>query len=457
MSSGWSHGDWVVVLDGMLEAARLAGAEQAEVLITAEEREVWRAEAGRGRGTPAVHRSESQRAQAELHVYLGGGKAARVTAPLPSAAAAADRAGALAARAVAAAQDATADPAVQPPKRYDLQTRGLSIDDPRHDRLEDEDREDILGWNWGTARAGGSKVRPVEFCITEGRTVRAYGAPRAVRAVEASTLYRVDGEIGSSARGDERRVTGQVQSRHFSDIASRPLGAELARRLEAGERATRMPADPLPLVLEAHVMAELLPLLPPAFDAARLERGESFLRDRVGTLGAPNWLHITDDATVPSGLRTRAFDDRGVPPIPVPLVREGVFTGIYLDPEQARRRDTRPTGHSRGDGSLWPGNLILRPGTRTRNMVFAELNRYLVAVDLIEPPTLDPVTGRLDLKVWLVLDGADRGAGKLGAYRIQTDIFAFLGSLSQLASDETRYGPTVSCTTVTEGLPLEEM
>ena len=451
--------DWAELTEALLGAARQAGAQDAEVLLSTEERHIWQTSGGRSRAMPDMQDRETADAQASLRVLLPGGRAAQQAIAVDGggADALAGRFAALAAQTVAAARQAPEDPYAAPPDRYDLRVRGLSIDDPRHDRLEPEDREEILSWHWSAARGTGSRIRPHHFIITESRLVRAYGSTRGAPVVEPSTLYRVDGEISAVNRGDERVISGQVLSRHFADIASRPLGAELARRLEAGERATRMPAESLPLVLEAPVMAELLARLPPAFDAARVSRGESFLGEKLGQRVAAPWLHLIDDASVDGGLHTRAFDDRGIPPIPVPLLREGCLTGLYLDPEQARRRDTRPTGHTRADGGLWPGNLLLRPGPRTRNMVLADLERHLTAVDLIVPPTLDPATGRLDLQVWLVLDGSDRSPGKLGAWQIQTDLLSFLGAIRHLASDETRYDSVVSCTTVVEGLPLTEL
>ena len=87
-------------------------------------------------------------------------------------------------------------------------------------------------------------------------------------------------------------------------------------------------------------------------------------------------------------------------------------------------------------------------------MLFAELGRYLTALDFAEPPRLDLNTGALSMSVWLFLDGNDRGRGRLGQYRIDTTIFELFDSLKQLASDQTRIGMVDTCTWVTEGLPL---
>jgi len=432
-----------------------AGALGAEVLVTDTREQSWQTRAGgRMRSNPDIHTTASHAAGLTLRAYRDGGRTAEHQVNAADLGALQTRLGAAASHAVAAADAAAPDPLAGPPDRMDIQTRGMSICDPRRDRLEDDDRRDILSWNWGTARSVNARLRPRQFTLEEQLTERSFASSRGVLATEVSTRYRVFGEVTTSARGDDRAARGSVTSRHFADIASRPLGAELGNRLEAGERTTRMPAESLPLVIEPHLVASLLALLPPAFDATRLENGTSCLRDHFGTRVAPSGLHIVDDASVASGLHTRAFDDRGVPPIPLPLLRDGVPTGVYVDPEQARRRDSRPTGHRGRGGRLWAGNLLLRPGSRTRNMLFADIPRYLVAIDTITPPQLDIETGRLVIDVWLLLDGHERNPGKLGAYRIETTLNGLLASASQVASDQSRYDGVVACTVITEGLPL---
>jgi len=90
-------------------------------------------------------------------------------------------------------------------------------------------------------------------------------------------------------------------------------------------------------------------------------------------------------------------------------------------------------------------------------MLFADLGRYLTALDFVEPPQLDLTSGALSMKVWLYLDGIDRGRGRLGAWQINTTVFALFDSLTALASDQTRMGMVDTCTWITEGLPLSAL
>lgn len=443
------------IVEQLTAAAQQQGALAAEAYLQHERIQQWRfAGLTRGRSKPEITSSDDDEVILSLRVYLKGGQLG--TATCRTDALSKLNVDSVLSAALTAAEGAAADPLVGPAMRLDIPTRGMEIDDPRRGKMTDEDRREIISWNVGACRSTSPRIRPQRFVLSERWQERAFSSSRGVSAAECSTYYGLDGCVFSTARPD-RLLAGRMDSRHFSDVASRPLGAELAVRLEAGERAARKPADALPIVIEPLLVAQLMSMITPAFDAARIQRGESFLRDRFGTRIGPSWLHMVDDATLPSGLQTRSFDDRGVSPVPLPLIREGVASSVYLDPREARKRDVRPTGHVRFDGELWPGNLLLRPGSRSRNMIFADLGRYLTALDFVEPPQLDLTSGALSMKVWLYLDGIDRGRGRLGAWKIDTTVFELFDSLTTLASDQTRMGMVDTCTWITEGLPLSEL
>ena len=93
----------------------------------------------------------------------------------------------------------------------------------------------------------------------------------------------------------------------------------------------------------------------------------------------------------------RAFDARGVF-LDLPIIREGVVGALYQDTELARELNSRPSGHEGPDG-CWPGNLVLRAGTRSRNMIFPELGPFLLLDDLnVSGRWFDLQTGKLRLK-----------------------------------------------------------
>ncbi len=140
--------------------------------------------------------------------------------------------------------------------------------------------------------------------------------------------------------------------------------------------------------------------------------------------------------------------------MPLPLIREGTLGALYRSPRSARRYGTRPTGHTRADGSPWPGTLIVRPGGRSRNMMFPDVGRYLLIDELLDLSGVDLVTGALRLPVRVALGEQGQILGGLGNAVLDTTISGLFHAIAEMASDTERHGSVDACTWVIEGLTL---
>jgi len=165
-------------------------------------------------------------------------------------------------------------------------------------------------------------------------------------------------------------------------------------------------------------------------------------------------IHLIDDGTLPGGLRTRSFDDRGAVPIPLVLVREGHVEGELVGPEVAHALETQPTGHVIGEG-LSPSNLALRAGGRSVNAALSDLGGIVLQVDeLGDLGGVDPSTGVLDLPI----DGAvlklNRPIGAVRGGRLQGDLRVVLGKLVEVCSDTDRIGHVDAPAMIVDGFTL---
>jgi predicted Zn-dependent protease len=191
----------------------------------------------------------------------------------------------------------------------------------------------------------------------------------------------------------------------------------------------------------------------PAFDRAAVDSGSSFLAEgrRVGS----DKLHMIDDGLVPGGLNTRSFDVRGVPSLDIPLIREGAVGALYQTVELARELDGRPCGHE-GRGSVWSGNLVLRAGTRSRNMISPDLGRFLILDSLIDDGKswYSLKTGKLTLRghFFSAISGSE--PVYIGIHTIKTTFVDLWSGIREVANDQRRYGPVDVSTWVVEGLSL---
>jgi predicted Zn-dependent protease len=412
-------------LVAVMEQARDGGAKAAEVLRV---RRVSLEQTG-SRQAP-VQREEIAWT---VRLWREGGTAGLGTAPIAADAVA---------KALAVAERAAPDVLAGPAERMAIRTGALGIDDHRHPQIAEEDRTEILAFAEKAFNQGGLKARTLKY--RQWRDERSWMNSRGVEATENATSYEVSAEVGVGDATARHRIA----SRHFSDVASLPFGPELRRRMEPLARPVARPSGSLPIVFEPRLMADLVRGLAPAFSAVSVGEG-GFLAPLLGKRLANPMFHVTDDAGLFGGLHTRAFDDRGVPPIAVALLKEGVVHGLYHDPETARAGGWRPTGHV-SNGVLGPTNLIVRPGARTRNVILAELGHYLLLDRL---PSIDLRSGRLRGEVPVVV--VEKGE-RIGSVRVTFDVplAGLLMAIREVAADQERSCEVDAPTTVFEGSVL---
>ena len=335
--------------------------------------------------------------------------------------------------ALARSASAPADPFAGPVERQDIRTSGLGTCDRRYGTMDAADRVEVLE----LAERAFEKTRELGVALKrlryrQERTHRSWASTRGSEVSETVTRFLLEGEVVTGV-GDA--FMQRLESRHFSDIASLPFGTELRRRAEPLARMTTGAPPDRPLLLEPRPLAELARAIAPAFVADHPGFIQSQKPGKGGVVRlAPPAVHMTDDAGLHSGLHTFAFDDRGVAPVPLTLLREGTLGARYHTPETARAMRSQATGHVR-DGQLRPSNLVIRPGARTRNMIHAELGDLLL---LDSPPPVDLIAGRLvgPARVVRVVDGETVGAHEV---HFDVGISAFLDGVVEFAADQERH------------------
>jgi predicted Zn-dependent protease len=207
------------------------------------------------------------------------------------------------------------------------------------------------------------------------------------------------------------------------------------------------------VVIEPVVIAEFMAAVAPAFERTLVKAGDSFLSDgkRVGA----DRLHMIDDGLLVGAMETRAFDRRGVPSLDLPLIREGAVGALYQSVEVARELNGRPSGHE-GAAGPWPGNLVLRPGTRSRNMIYPELGRYLLLDSRVDDGKawFNLKTGKLRLQAHFFSGIAGEDPVYVGVHTIQTSFIELWSGIREIANDQRRFGSVDVSTWLVEGLRL---
>lgn len=384
------------------------------------------------RRSPRVrHHTESE---AVVRVFLDDGRRGEVQG-------APEGLDGLVGRALTAAGKSEAHGLAGPVGRLGATARGLGIDDRRHEHITDEDRVEIVVENERAADKAGARIRTGPFTYRDVREHRLFVNSKDVAREFHATTYEATGEV--ELKAPERPITlhEHIASRAFAGLSCLPYGQLLAERA-LGLLDECDPLDgPVRVLIPSRAGASLFGWMATLFDAATLDARKTFLARDDGSGLFHRHIHLVDDGALPGGLRTVGFDDRGVRPVPLTLIREGHVDGRFLDPVTAREVGTRPTGHVH-DGRLRPTNLQLHTGTRSVNANLGEMGDALVFVvddfpDL--PEGLDLATGDLDV----VVDGqVMRGQTHLGArrrVRLTGNLVDALREIPAITSDTDRH------------------
>lgn len=181
------------------------------------------------------------------------------------------------------------------------------------------------------------------------------------------------------------------------------LDAEVIGRM-AGRRAVSLlggrpvPSQNVTVVFDPIVTAQLLGALSQALNAQAMQRGRSFLADKMGSDVANERVSILDNGRLPGGLGTRPFDDEGVPTRATRLIDEGVLRALIYDTYAANKAGTRSTGNAtrgshRTPPGVGPANFYLQPGTQSPEEIIAGVETGLYVMNAMNTGGINPVAG----------------------------------------------------------------
>ncbi len=180
-----------------------------------------------------------------------------------------------------------------------------------------------------------------------------------------------------------------AETRVFLDDMPAPgeIGALAAERTLARAGARRPPTGAVPVLFDERISASLIGHVLSAINGRAITRGASWLRDAMDTQVLPEAMSLTEMPHRPRYPGSRLFDAEGLPTRERALIRDGVLAGWLLDLASARKLGLPPTGNAvRGVGgpvSPSVSNVVLTPGTASRDELIAQMGRGLVVTGFL--------------------------------------------------------------------------
>lgn len=376
--------------DALLAAARRAGADTADSLVT--------------RGTSlSIGLQNGRLEQAErsegvdlgLRVFVGQRQAcvsASDTSP--------ETMMAMAERAVAMAKEAPEDPTAglaapdQLATSWDLAALDMTDPAPEPDPADLQSACDA-------AHAAAADVQG----ITRVDSTSAGYAHRALHLAASNgfsgAYSRTDNSLFCVAiTGDgtdmERDHHGDSRSYRSDLLSPEEIGRIAAERTLARAGARKPPTGTYPVLYDERISSSLIAHLLSAQNGASIARGSSWLRDKLGARILPEGLSLIEDPHRPRVTGSRPFDAEGLPTARRAIVEDGVLNGWTLDLATARKLGMASTGNaSRGTAappSPSNSNVTLTPGPSSPEALMAQMGTGLLVTSLIGA-TINPTTG----------------------------------------------------------------
>ena len=306
----------------------------------------------------------------------------------------------MAERAVAMAREAPADPhaglADAGQLALDLNSTRLELFDPTEEpeagtlqedarRAEAAARENPGVTQIDSASASYSR-RELHLAATNGF---AGGYARSDRAVSCVA-------ISGSGTGMERDY--DYDARIFqADLRSpEDIGHSAGLRAVAMQGARKPKTGTVPVVFDERISGSLIGHLLSAINGAAIARGQSWLRDAMGTQVLPAGFDVVEDPHRVRVSGSKLFDAEGLQTVRRAIVQDGVLQTWTLDLATARKLGLQSTANAARSTGSAPSpsltNIALTPGAFSRAELLAQMGTGLLVTSMLGS-TINPNTG----------------------------------------------------------------
>ena len=115
--------------------------------------------------------------------------------------------------------------------------------------------------------------------------------------------------------------------------------------------------------------------------AEAVQRGVSWLKDKVGEQIGSELITIVDDPFKAKSPRSGAFDSEGVATQRKEMVKAGTLTGYLHNLKTAKKAGTKSTGNASGSG-VGPTNFYIEPGDMKYDDAVKSMKKGIIITDL---------------------------------------------------------------------------
>jgi len=201
-----------------------------------------------------------------------------------------------------------------------------------------------------------------------------------------------NGKKGVSSESQQTRSLRKLNCYSLAKIA--------AKRANKIIYAEPIPSGKLPIIWSNKEFASVLrTMFGRTLCADHVQKERSPWIGKMGKQIASENFNLVDDGLLTGGIKTREFDDEGIPQRRLTLVEQGVLQAFLYDNYTAKKDKRESTGNSYRNYDRLPtpapNNLMLQPGKIKERALFEEVKMGLYLIETIGTWLSNPISGDL--------------------------------------------------------------
>lgn len=206
-------------------------------------------------------------------------------------------------------------------------------------------------------------------------------------------------------KGEKWESGDYVAVRKFFDIEKMEIEKRIKKESERARKlvgAKPIKTQSLPVLYDLQTSSFFLWIISSLLNGDNLYHKESFISNNdIGKKIFSEKLNIYEDPFIPYGLRSKSFDDEGIPCRKRKIVERGVIKGTFENYRTAFLNKRKSTGSaSRGGYNSIPGispsNLILENGDKSIQEIISKIDRGFYCLGTIGFG-IDRITGNYSI------------------------------------------------------------
>ncbi len=168
-----------------------------------------------------------------------------------------------------------------------------------------------------------------------------------------------------------------TEVKYFKNLA--PLEQLAKNTIERTQRKlgqTKLASGKYDMIVENRTATRLLGSLYSAMQGRALQQKSSFLLDKLGQKIASERLTFVDDPFIEGGMGSSLFDGEGMATRKRVMIDKGILKSYYIDTYYANKMGVEPTGGSRT-------NVVIEPGDKSLDDLIAQCRKGIFVTSFV--------------------------------------------------------------------------